>query len=547
MSVKKLVAVLFGLVVFWGLGASEAHANGVLPVLIDTCSPYEIGNPNGQVKPVDSMGTYEIVDSSNTVVATADNVSIRTTQSKHCIGLVDVDATQAVIDGLLQDELFITVRSCSHHGKSNDDDGGNSSPTTCTFGEELVVYTDSEPIDNVFADVTAGLSAVVSALQAQLLQEILDRQNGDAALAAQIAANTTLITTNTGDIVANATSIATNAAGISANATGIGTNFTAIAANSTDIAANASGIAANVSGIAANASGISANSTDIAANAAGVQNNSAGVSSNAAAIATAQSDITNLQVNKQNRVTGLCPAGSSIRVINANGTVACEVDNDANTTYSAGAGLLLAGTTFSVDTAIVQARVTGACPAGSSIRAINSTGAVTCETDSVGADNLGNHSATTALDMNGQNVNEVNHLHLTNSTNRIRRSNLPSFGQAASFDPNTLKSNGLLIEHGDSESSGIYMDGDTMVMWSPGDNDVLRVYDEDGFSSGPIFTVRNNRTVRAEHRELVNGAVTSYDDDGSRDCPSNRVARGFDADDWGGLVDRIRLNCAYVR
>lgn len=50
----------------------------------------------------------------------------------------------------------------------------------------------------------------------------------------------------------------------------------------------------------------------------------------------------------QSRVTGTCLPGSSISTINSDGTVVCEADDD--TTYSAGSGLSLSGTTFSLNT-----------------------------------------------------------------------------------------------------------------------------------------------------------------------------------------------------
>ena len=85
----------------------------------------------------------------------------------------------------------------------------------------------------------------------------------------------------------------------------------------------------------------------------------------------------------QARISGTCAPGQSIRAIGADGSVICEIDDSgtAGTTYAAGAGLSLAGSTFSVDTAAIQARVSGTCAAGESIRAIGADGTVTCETD----------------------------------------------------------------------------------------------------------------------------------------------------------------------
>lgn len=78
----------------------------------------------------------------------------------------------------------------------------------------------------------------------------------------------------------------------------------------------------------------------------------------------------------QARVTGTCTPGSAIRTIAADGSVMCQSTGAA---YNAGTGLKLTGMTFSIDTTQTQARVTGSCPAGSAIRAIAANGAVTCE------------------------------------------------------------------------------------------------------------------------------------------------------------------------
>ena len=130
-------------------------------------------------------------------------------------------------------------------------------------------------------------------------------------------------------------------------------------------------------------------------------------------------DVDSSQV--QRRVTASCVAGQSIRSIDASGGVVCEPDDSGNGVTAVTAGAGLSGGTITttgtiaiasnsvtggmlqdgavgvadINTAQVQARVSGACAAGQYMRSVDAGGTVVCSTPAFSGWGLSGNAGTT--------------------------------------------------------------------------------------------------------------------------------------------------------
>ncbi|MGF1469620.1 MAG: tail fiber domain-containing protein [Sandaracinaceae bacterium] len=195
----------------------------------------------------------------------------------------------------------------------------------------------------------------------------------------------------------------------------------------------------------------------------------------------------------QRRVAIACEAGEAITGIGMDGGATCAPFGDIDAVV-AGNGLAGGGTegevTLRINFNSAQARFQNACDTtGEFITGVDAAGQVTCENVFAGA-----------------------------SFAQVHFGNEARTGQANGWQPDTPRSaptlttqNGVFFEGGTTESGGFFANGDTAVIWSPGDGNIdldtgggtrvgsvlLAIHDEDGIigttprTSNAEFTFAN--------------------------------------------------------
>jgi hypothetical protein len=114
------------------------------------------------------------------------------------------------------------------------------------------------------------------------------------------------------------------------------------------------------------------------------------------------------------------------------------VDND--TLYGAGNGLVVTNNIFAVNTALIQQRVASVCTAGSSIRAINQDGTVVCEVDDTASGGAWSLAGNAAVNPATQFLGTTDNVALNLRVNNLRAMRIePAFsGPDAPAAPNII-------------------------------------------------------------------------------------------------------------
>lgn len=170
---------------------------------------------------------------------------------------------------------------------------------------------------------------------------------------------------------------------------------------------------------------------------------------------------------------------------------------DVTLNVGAGTGITVAAETVSVNTSTIQSRVSGTCPGGSSIGAVNVDGTVSCETDDVGIGDITGVIAGTGLIGGG-------------TTGDVTLSLAGNYGDGSAYDTRFVNVTGdtmfgALLVDGDINTSGVYKLGGVAILSTSDDNTFLGYYAGEnntgnmntflGYDAGEEHTTGNENTL----------------------------------------------------
>jgi len=206
------------------------------------------------------------------------------------------------------------------------------------------------------------------------------------------------------------------------------------------------------------------------------------------------------QTAVQRRVSGSCNTGDWVRGVNADGSVVCQSDPGGDITeVIAGTGLTGGATSgsasLSVDTASLQARVTGTCAPGLKLAGINADGSLVCDELPIGI-------AWTADGRDGDFVGEHSSIAVRDSGNPIISYYDATNGDLKVFlctDTACSSGNALTLDQagfvGRYTSIAIRDGGNPIISYFDGTNGDLKVFDCDNPACISIFGGNIARTL----------------------------------------------------